>query len=156
MNHRRSRQISKILATTGLAWCVGVSTWIWITPIRSSGFRAEAWSTSWLAGTVFSGARTVPFEASYRFTEISLFGPLPLAVPVVMAGWATWAAWGNKRVALSLATAGLLAFCLLAGFSIGPAYVPAGGAMVWAGLALSASSRSEGRARAPADPHEGL
>ena len=80
--------------------------------------------------------RTVPVEVSHTFAEVSLWGALPLVVPVLLAALAMWAAWRNKRLALLVSTAALLAFCVLAGFSIGRGYVLGGGAMVWALLVL--------------------
>jgi hypothetical protein len=132
MNARTSGRISKLLSTAGLVWCVGVSSWIWVTPIRSSGFSTQAWSSAGPAGTVSSGVRTVPVDVSRRFADISLLGAFPLAVPVMLAALATWAAWRNKKLLLLLATAALLAFCVLSGFSIGRGYVLGGGAMLWA------------------------
>lgn len=131
-----SGMIATALAAAGFAWCVGVSVWIWVTPIRSSGFRTEAWSSWGPDGAVSAGARTVPFAGTHRFSERSLLGPLPLVVPVLLAGCAAWAAWRNRKITLSVATGALLAFCLLAGFSIGRGYIPGGGLMLWALLAL--------------------
>lgn len=150
MNERTSGRISQWLATVGLAWCVAASVWIWVTPIRVSGFSTEAWSSAGAAGTISSGVRTVPFERSYRFAEVSRLGPLPLGVPVLLATWATWAAWRNKRVALSLAAMTLLAFCFVAGFSIGRGYLPAGGALLLAMLIRLGVDRQRGSG-VPAD-----
>ena len=132
MNTRVSARISTILSAAGLLWCAGVSVWIWVTPIRSSGFSMQAWSSSGPAGSVSSGARTIPREVSHRFSEVSRLGVFPLVVPVLLAAAATWAAWRNKRLALSLSTVALLAFCVLAGFSIGQGYIVGGGAMLCA------------------------
>lgn len=132
MHARVSARISTILAAAGLIWCAGVSIWIWVTPIRSSGFSTLAWSSSDSRGTVSSGEQTVPVEVSRRFSDVSLLGAVPLAVPVLLAAAATWAAWRNKKLALSLSTAALLAFCILAGFSIGGGYIVGGAAMLWA------------------------
>jgi hypothetical protein len=72
---------------------------------------------------------------SHRFSDVSRLGAFPLVVPVLLAAAATWAAWRNKRLALSLSTAALLAFCILAGFSVGGGYIVAGAAMLLALLA---------------------
>ena len=126
-----SARISRLLSIAGLLWSAGVGVWIWVTPIRSSGVSTTSWSASGPAG-VSSGVETVPFEDSRRFADNSRLGALPLVVPVVLAAWATWAAWRNSRLSLSLSTGALVAFCILAGFSIGRGYLPAAGAMVWA------------------------
>jgi hypothetical protein len=136
MNAKTSGRISKLLAAAGLLWCVSVSGWIWVTPIRSSGFSTQAWSSSGSAGTVSSGVRTVPFDVSHRFAEVSGLGAFPLVVPVLLAASATWATWRKNRLGLALATSAFLAFCVLAGFSIGPAYILGGGAMIWALIVL--------------------
>jgi hypothetical protein len=132
MNARTSGRISKLLSAAGHLWCVGVSGWIWVTPIRSSGFSTQAWSSSEPSSTFSSGVRTVPVDVSRRFADISLLGAFPLAVPVLLAALATWAAWRNRKLVLLLATVALLAFCVLAAFSIGAGYVLGGGAMLWA------------------------
>ena len=81
-------------------------------------------------------ARSVPFTETRRFADVSLFGPLPLAIPVVLAGLAAWTIWRRKAFLLMLLpTAALILFCFIAGFSIGRAYVPAGGVMLLALLA---------------------
>jgi hypothetical protein len=63
-------------------------------------------------------------------------GAFPLVVPVLLAASAMWAAWRKHRLGLLLATSAFLAFCLLAGFSVGPAYILGGGAMIWALIVL--------------------
>jgi hypothetical protein len=60
----------------------------------------------------------------------------------MLAGCATLAAWYRKRLALSVATAVLLLFCLLAGFSIGLVYMPGGG-LILAALTVLLVSESE-------------
>lgn len=135
MNAKTSAWIAKLLSAAGLLWCVGVGIVIWVTPIRSTGFGARAWSSSTsgdVSGNVSSGVQTVPVESVRRFADISLFGPLPLIVPVVLAAFGTWAAWRNRRLPLLLATAALLVFCFVTGFSIGRGYVLGGGALLWA------------------------
>ena len=132
MKAKTSKYLSTLLAAVGLLWCVGIGSYLWMTPIRSSGVSTQGWSSSDAAGTGSSGVVSVPVETSRSFAEVSRTGALPLVVPVLLAALATWAAWQNKKLALSLATAALLAFCLLAGFSIGPGYVVGAGAMLWA------------------------
>ena len=74
----------------------------------------------------------MPVEGSRRFSEVSRLGAFPLVLPVLLAALATWVAWRNRRLALSLATAALLAFCVLTGLSMGWGYLPGAGAMLWA------------------------
>jgi hypothetical protein len=100
-----------------LAWCLLVSGRIWFTPIPFSGVE---WSTA-------SGQLEFSERVQYRsFSEISGLGVVPLLLPVLLAGWAAWAAWRRRTRALVIATSVFLAFCFLAGFSVGGAYLPAG------------------------------
>jgi hypothetical protein len=127
---------ARLLAAAGFLWCIGVGIWIWVTPIRYSGVSSQTWSTSTSRGSTSAVVRTVPFTETRRFADVSLLGPLPLAIPVVLAGLAAWTIWRRKTFLLMLLpTAALLLFCFIAGFSIGRAYVPAGGVMLLALLA---------------------
>jgi len=148
MNARAAEWICKLLSAGGLVWCAGVSSWIWVTPIRSSGLSTYAWSSSGSGGVASSGVRTVPVEVVHTFADVSGLGAFPLVVPVLLAAFGTWAAWRNKKRALLLATAALLAFCVLAGFTIGGGYLLGGGAMLLA--LLTALSNPIGK-RAPAN-----
>ena len=153
---RFGSRIAKLLSAFGLLWCLGMSVRIWVTPIRSSGVSMQAWSTSSADGTVSSGARPVPVETSRRFADISRWGAVPLVVPVLLAALATWGAWRDKRLALGLSTAALLAFCVLAGFSIGTGYLWGGTAMLWALLIrLDAKPREAARQKKPAVKYDG-
>lgn len=152
MKAQNSGRMSKLLSAAGLVWCVSVSGWIWVTPIRSSGFSSQVWSSSGSSGTVSSGVRTVPFDVSHRFADVSALGAFPLIVPVLLAASATWAAWRKSRLGLLLATTLFLAFCVLAGFSVGPAYILGGGAMIWALIVLlDVEPDAESRMRASDD-----
>lgn len=66
------------------------------------------------------------------FPEASSLGPVPLIVPVTLAALATWAVWGLHHVALAVATVLLVGFTVLAGFSIGIAYIPPAGMLALA------------------------
>ena len=103
------RSLSTAAAAIGLAWCVVAGWRIWTTPVR--------------------------FLDEYRsFSDISYFGIVPLVVPVLLAGWATWAAYRQRLLPTALATLSFLFFCFLTGFSIGGAYVPIGIGLVIATL----------------------
>jgi len=114
---KQLRWLSTICAAIGLVWCVGVGIRIWTTPVR---YSVAEWAVS------PAGARTGQRVEYRSFSDISGAGATPLVVPVLLAAWATWAAWRQSIVGLSIATAIFLVFCLIAGFSIGGAYVPAG------------------------------
>lgn len=117
--------LSTIVATTGLVWCVVVGGRIWSTPVRFAG-------AEWVIGP--AGARAIE-QVEYRsFSDISGLGVVPLVVPVLLASWAAWAAWRQWIGRLAIATLLFLAFCFIAGFSIGGAYVPIGIGLVAATL----------------------
>jgi hypothetical protein len=95
-----------LLSTVSLAWCVVIGVWFWFTPIDR--FRS--------------------------FSDISLFGPAPLIVPVLIAVIAAWAAWRNHRGMLGFAALLLAVFSFISGFSIGSGYLPASGLLVLAAM----------------------
>ena len=113
----------------GLVWCLVVGVLIWTTPIRGGGvqFSAEirADSTGVTTGTVV----IEPVEAR-SFSDVSTLGIVPLSIPVVLAGWALWAAWSRSILGLAAATLVFLVFGFITGFSIGGAYTPAGRCLV--------------------------
>lgn len=121
------RGLSTVVAAASLAWCVVAGVRIWTTPIGSAGVE-------WRMGP--SGARVIGRVEPSSFSDTSRFSILPLVVPVFLSGLATWAAWRQRTRGLALATLVFLSFCLVAGFSIGGAYVPAGLLLV-AALACS-------------------
>jgi len=118
--------LSIFLALSGLLWCLVVGERIWTTPVRLSGVE-------WAMGPTGS-IRTIERVGVRSFSDISGLGVIPLFVPVLLAGWATWAAWGDRIRTLTILTLVFLAFCFIAGFSIGGAYWPAAGALVAATL----------------------
>lgn len=123
--------LAPTLATLGLVWCVAVGWWIWGSPVPFSG-------TS-------DGVASVRYRA---FSEISHFGPAPLIVPAVLAALAVWAAWRGQRLVGGAAAVLLAAFALVAGFSIGGAYIPAAGLL----LAAAGLARTGGPLTSLKDP----
>ena len=97
--------LAPLLSTLSLAWCVVVGFWVWFTPF-----------------------------ASRSFSDVSLFGPAPLILPVVIAAVATWAAWQSRRGVLGFAALLLAVFTFISGFSIGSGYLPASGLLLLAAV----------------------
>ena len=95
-----------LLATVSLAWCVVIGIWIWFTPIGQSR----------------------------SFAEVSLFGPAPLILPVLLAALATWGVWRGRRGVLGFAALLLAVFTFISGFSIGSGYLPASGLLILAAV----------------------
>jgi hypothetical protein len=114
--------VSPILAAISAIWCVIVGGWIWFTPVRYSGI---------VGGFGRPDQHVVQYRA---FSEISHFGPLPLIIPTVLAILATWAAWRGRRVGLGGSALFFAGFTIIAGFSIGGAYLPAAGSLILATL----------------------
>lgn len=110
------------LATLSAVWCVVVGCWIWFTPIPVS--------RGVLAPTIYTS-----------FSNMSLFGPLPLLVPAAIALLGAWAVWNDRRVLSGVVAALLLVFSIIGGFSIGGAYLPAAGGMGLATAALLSVER---------------
>ena len=107
--------LARLLSTVSLAWCVLVGCWLWFTPFTYESTSAPG--------------------VGYRsFSEVSLFGPAPLIVPVLIAALAVWAAWRSHRVVLGIAAFLLAVFTFISGFSIGRGYVPASGLLVLAAV----------------------
>ncbi len=127
-----------VIAAAVLAWCLAVGVWIWTTPVRSSGVAL----TMGPAGT-----RVVERVEYHSFSEISGFGIAPLVVPVALAACALWVAWRQHVVGLALVALIFIGFCVVAGFSIGGAYVPAA-----VGLFVATVLGAAGRGRAPECP----
>jgi hypothetical protein len=106
----RSWRAAAAFACGGLAWSVSAGVLIWILPAGTSVTTSSD-----------GGSATWPGES---FSSISGLGPVPLLIPVLLAGPAAWAALRHHRPVLIGATAALAIYALLAGFSIGLAYVP--------------------------------
>jgi hypothetical protein len=123
-------RLAPLLSTLSLAWCVLIGAWFWFTPI---GYEAIT--------------NDVPTMRYRSFSEVSLFGPAPLVVPVLITAAAAWAAWRSHRVLLGFAAFLLAVFTFISGFSIGRGYVPASGLLL---AAVLASSLSSGQRRAAA------
>ena len=107
------------LSIMSVAWCALIGGWIWFTPI---------WSTAFINDT-----STVRYQA---FSDVSLFGPAPLIVPVLITTLATWAARRRRRLVLGSCAFLLTVFAFISGFSIGAGYVPASALLVAAVLML--------------------
>jgi len=71
---------------------------------------------------------------SHRFGEISRYGALPLAIPVLISVLGSWAAYQGRAVGVVSAALALAGFTYIAGFSIGLSYLPAVGGLALAGL----------------------
>ena len=123
------------LALAAVAWCGTLGVWLWVTPILHEGVASHAYADS--SGVMQQTAYRV--TGSRSFAEVSALGPVPLLVPLLLAALGAWAVWRGRLLPAATATGALLAFTLLAGFSIGAWYIPAAGALVWAIIAQADS-----------------
>jgi hypothetical protein len=110
-------RLTLLLSTMSVVWCVLIGSWFWFTPIRFEVVTNDI-------STVREG----------HFSDVSLFGPAPLIVPVLIATIAAWAAWRRHRVVLGFAAFLLAVFSFISGFSIGAGYLPASGLLLAAVL----------------------
>ena len=131
----------------GLVWCLVVGVRIWTTPIRGGGVQFSAEIRSDSTG-VTTGTMVVEPVEDRSFSDISTLGIVPLLIPVLLAGWALWAAWRRRILGLAVATLVFLVYCFITGFSIGGAYTPAG----W-GLAVATIMAVVTRTMARGDSH---
>jgi hypothetical protein len=120
-----------LLAAGGLVWCFVVGWRIWVTPVRY---------------LQYSSAEPAERFVDRHFSEVSGLGIVPLVVPTVLAGLATWAAWRRRLLGLFVVTLVFFGFCFITGFSIGAAYVPIAPALLVATL-ISAAGRAVARMR---------
>lgn len=123
---KQLRLIAPLLATASLVWCVFVGWSMWTTPIPFS----EIYSSG-VAGLPPMTGRT---EGYRSFSQMSALGAIPLVVPVVLTGLAVWMAFWGRTMLLLVVTLLVLAYSVVTGFSIGSAYLPAGGVLVVATL----------------------
>jgi hypothetical protein len=113
-------RLAALLSIMSVAWCVLIGGWFWFTPIEYQGFT--------------NGIPTMRYRS---FSEVSLFGPVPLVVPTLIAAIAAWAVCRSHRVVLGLAAFLLVMFTFISGFSIGAGYLPASVLLLAAVVALS-------------------
>jgi hypothetical protein len=125
--------LARGLAIAAVAWCAAVGVWLWATPIRDNGAASTAYADS---GGVVQQA-TYQVTGSRSFADVSLLGPLPLIIPLVLAAIGAWAVWRGRVIPAAIATGILLLFAILGGFSIGAGYVPAVAGLAWAVVALA-------------------
>ena len=91
------------LSVAAIAWCLVVGAWMTTLPMMRGGRRP---SVGEALGIV--------------------------TAPVLIAAAGSWAAWRGRYVLLGLVAGVQGLFCFVTGFSIGSAFVPAFGLLVWA------------------------
>jgi hypothetical protein len=94
-----------------------------------------------VAGVVLS---QVPIMRGGRRPELGEIAGM-VAVPAIGAAVATWAAWRNRPVVLSIGAAVVGLFSFVTGFSIGRLFLPAAGLLVWGVVASLGSGPAQER-----------
>ena len=99
----KSNRPSVWLSASAVAWCFVAGAWMSQVPMMRGGRYPT-------------------------FPEIIAM----IAVPAAACAAATWAARHRRTIVLGLSTGLVSLFTLVTGFSIGPAFLPAVGLLVWA------------------------
>jgi len=141
----RARTPIVVLSTACLLWCIAAGLLLWSIPLGSS--ESQSASAKVVDGQTIVSSGPVVAGPGQSFASESALGPLPLIVPVVLAGIATWSALRRHRWALISATVLLAFFTFITGFSIGLFYLPAAASLVVACVvALAAPDSPPGAA----------
>lgn len=127
-----------LLAGAAWLWCVGFGYWLWVTPVQVVEQHMESSSVVSQASSPAPTTRSTALVRSRSFKELS--GPVPLVIPVVLAGLAFLAAAMKWSAALGGGAVLLLVFAVLTAFSVGLGYVPAAAALGGAWAISSATS----------------
>jgi hypothetical protein len=119
--------IPVVLAWAALVWSFLAGCVIWVLPLRYLQYRSF---------------EIEPRVIYLSFSEATRSGVAILAVPVLLTGVGVWLANKERALALCAVTFMLLCYCLVTGFSIGVAYVPAVGAQLGSTFLLFSDRRS--------------
>jgi uncharacterized membrane protein YhfC len=142
----RARKPIVALSTACLLWCIAAGLLLWFIPLGSS--ESQSVSAKVINGQTIVSSGPVVAGPGQSFASVSALGPLPLIIPVVLAGIAAWSALRRHKWVLIGATILLALFAFLTGFSIGLFYLPAAAVQVVACImALSASATASEAAR---------
>jgi hypothetical protein len=136
----RARKLIVASSCAGLLWCIAVGLLLWFLPLGSS--ESQSASSMVVGGQTFASSGPVVVGDGQSFASISALGPVPLIIPVVLAGIGTWSALRRRKLVLIGATILIALFAFLTGFSIGLFYVPAVALLVVACITALSSSVS--------------
>jgi hypothetical protein len=114
MNTPVLRRVPFVLALVAALWCVWISIRLWTTPVVVEGVTAQ---------TIEDGGQPLTTVREVRsFSDMSAFGPLPLAIPIILAVGAALISRLRTPGFLAAVVGLFLGYVLLTGFSIGGAY----------------------------------
>jgi uncharacterized membrane protein len=102
---RIQNRLAFSLSAAAVVWCFAAAIWMRATPMMSGGRRPSMGEALGMIG-----------------------------VPALAAAGATWASWHYRHIIMGVMTGVLGLFTFVTGFSIGGAFLPACGLLVWAHL----------------------
>jgi hypothetical protein len=108
------RRFPFVLAVVAALWCVWIGVLVWTTPVIMEGITAQ---TAEEVGQPPTRLREVR-----SFSDMSALGPLPLAIPVLLAAGAALISRLRAPGLLAPGVGLFLGYVLITGFSIGGAY----------------------------------
>jgi hypothetical protein len=108
------RRFPFVLALVAALWCVWIGVLLWTTPVILEGITAQT--------TEEGGKPPTTFREVRSFSDMSALGPLPLAIPVILAAGAALLSRLRAPGLLATGVGLFLGYVLITGFSIGGAY----------------------------------
>lgn len=109
----------KLVVAIAAAWAVGISLYIFFSPISGRGVR-----TSGIVGAPNAVVETFTTEQSWYEAQ-GLWGVFVLAIFAGLYLLAVRLAWRSHYIALAVLSVVAVALSVIAGFSIGGIYLPA-------------------------------
>jgi uncharacterized membrane protein len=103
---RIQNRLAFSLSAVAVVWCFAVAGWMRATPMMSGGRHPSMGEALGMIG-----------------------------VPALTAAVATWASWHYRHIVMGVMAGVLGLFTVVTGFSIGGAFLPACGLLVWATVA---------------------
>lgn len=111
--------VGKVVVTLAACWAVAASCYIFLSPVSGQGVRARR--TFGESGSV---VETFTTEATWYESQ-GLWGVFVLVVFAGLYLLAVYLAWRRSYVALTILSLFAIVLSIIAGFSIGGAYLPA-------------------------------
>jgi len=106
-----------VLAFAALTWCIVIGITLWLTPMRYLHYQDDS----------------PPQVAFMSFAEAA--GVHVLLIPAALAACAVWLSRRRRTGYLTFVAVAFSSYCLVAGFSVGAAYLPAAAALIYAAVA---------------------
>ncbi len=142
--HARASSALRWASVAVALWCLGAALAVWFQPVVWEGQLASAKSAP---------ADSLPIYGLQSFSDwAGPSGIVLLTVPFLMAAVTSFALWRDRPLAALPLALLLLLYSLVAGFTIGGAFVAAGVAMTAVAIGAWGVSLVARRASGPPDP----